>query len=128
MLKRRLLSIAVLPVAIAVGLIQPITPALARPSGPSVSGNNLVDQDHATGRLVLYDCFNVLAARDRAGRAFPLTERLHGGIDLGQHPAELPRSLGDSFHQIGLDDCRQLGTVGRRARLLVRRYSVSRAR
>ena len=46
MLKRRLLSIAVLPIAIAVGLIQPITPALARPSGPSVSRNNLVDQDH----------------------------------------------------------------------------------
>ena len=35
MLKRRLLSIAVLPIAVAVALIQPITPALARPSGPS---------------------------------------------------------------------------------------------
>ena len=46
MLKRRLLSVAVLPIAIAVGLVQPITPALAKPTGPSVSGNILVDQDH----------------------------------------------------------------------------------
>ena len=45
MLKRRLLSVAVLPIAIAVGLVQPITPALAKPTGPSVSGNILVDQD-----------------------------------------------------------------------------------
>ena len=46
MLKRRLLSVAVVPIAIAVGLVQPITPALAKPTGPSVSGNILVDQDH----------------------------------------------------------------------------------
>ena len=45
MLKRRLLSVAVVPIAIAVGLVQPITPALAKPTGPSVSGNILVDQD-----------------------------------------------------------------------------------
>ena len=46
MLKGRLFLFAVLPIAIAVGLVQPITPALARPTGPSVTGNSLVDQDH----------------------------------------------------------------------------------
>src|SRR5437588_425962 len=46
MLKRRLLSVAVVPIAIAVGLVQPITPALAKPPGPSVSENIVVDQDH----------------------------------------------------------------------------------
>jgi hypothetical protein len=46
MFKRRVLSFGVLPIAIAIGLVQPVTPALARPAGPSVSGNSLVDQDH----------------------------------------------------------------------------------
>src|SRR3989442_1193518 len=47
MLKRRLLSVCVLPIAIAVGLVQPVTAGFATSTSPSVSGNNLVDQDQS---------------------------------------------------------------------------------
>lgn len=47
MLRHRLLSLAVLPAALAFGLAQPLATSLAAgPTGPAVSGNNLVDQDH----------------------------------------------------------------------------------
>ena len=47
MLRQRLFALVVLPTAFALGLVQPATASLAAPpSGPSVSGNNLVDQDH----------------------------------------------------------------------------------
>lgn len=47
MIRHRLFALAVLPAALAIALVQPATAGLAaQPTGPSVSGNSLVDQDH----------------------------------------------------------------------------------
>jgi hypothetical protein len=46
-LRQRLLSLAILPAAIGLALLQPLTTSASLASGPSVSGGNaLIDQDH----------------------------------------------------------------------------------